>query len=483
MEEESNDKRRLWEGSIEDRESSTSALSHLPKITSLKPALWILVVVSALFSLSIHFSAPLLTRYPHENLDFRYRVTVWVFGFHVATDQLVKLLASPAIDRLPGLPLMLIATIASIILRIVLPFMANVAQAGSIISFFIISFGIGTSDTLVFLPLQLVFKRVVEAEFTVQKRKEALDHYVILNYMLSNGVDIIANVVYDFLRQHPEVGHAQANIFSIWLSAGCLGMGFVFAVLVMYLIGFADQAMPIKRDLSLLEITWRNSSFWLLMRIQLMFLGVAMLFAQLRLTFPEYLVRVVGPGARFPLIESINPVVVVCMTLAIILVNYWRLKKEGKNQKIIKRHNSYWQLFQGVCLCAMGPLLLSLGTYIWPSVNAAVISSALCVFFVSVGEGLWSPQFASFLLDMAPNGAEALFLSLGGFPAFLVRFPLGSFLSWYLLDSLCPIGETCHSVYLWGILGGIAFTTPLIMALCAPRLAHRWDNSSEVDGL
>jgi hypothetical protein len=143
MEEESNDKRRLWEGSIEDRESSTSALSHLPKITSLKPALWILVVVSALFSLSIHFSAPLLTRYPHENLDFRYRVTVWVFGFHVATDQLVKLLASPAIDRLPGLPLMLIATIASIILRIVLPFMANVAQAGSIISFFIISFGIG----------------------------------------------------------------------------------------------------------------------------------------------------------------------------------------------------------------------------------------------------------------------------------------------------------------------------------------------------
>lgn len=433
------------------------------RCTGHPPVLWLLVAANAILGLALHFSTVLLTRYPLENLHMAYTYTVWVYGFYGATGSVVSMLSSAAVDRLPGFPIVILASVIAAVLRLVLP---ALVYANSLVSFFLLSFVMGTIDVIIFLPLTLTLKRVIFAEHPTTA-DAVLTRYIAINYILANVMDFIANVVYDVLRTFPAdfsiqswiagdhpplVGAVHANTISAYAAACLLALGTGLVWWASRLAGEMDRPMPSERDMTFSNLWLKNPGFYRFMLMCVALLGSRTMFRHIELTLSQYLRRVSGPGSHFSLIQSINPAVVVI--IALLLIKFPIADADG-----------YGVISQGTVISAMGPLLFAL--LLWMKV-VPWLAASVGVFLFSVGEARWSPRLVAYALQVAPEGAEALFTALASLPSLMVKLPT-SWLSAALFETFCAEGHVCDGVGLWSWIGIIAATTPIILICC-----ERW---------
>ena len=192
---------------------------------------------------------------------------------------------------------------------------------------------------------------------------------------------------------------------------------------------------------------WRERRFRQFLAMALFTLNLKQIFRHMDATFPKYAVRAFGCSAPFGTIYAIKPA---------------------------------------------------------PFIVAASQTYAGAVAFVvvlSLGEMLWSPRWYDYTMAMAPAGKEGVFGAMALAPLFAAKLPTG-ILGGYLLQRYCPgapgpggdcpagvsggvsvVGEgdaarACDGRSMWGIIGAVTMTSPLLIAAFHPWLR---DSGDEVD--
>jgi len=117
-----------------------------------------------------------------------------------------------------------------------------------------------------------------------------------------------------------------------------------------------------------LKTLWEKN-FWRLVFCSLLLTGVKLIFRHLDATFPKYLLRTIGPHAKYGLVVAANPLLIVF--LVPLAAGY----AEGTP--------AFSLILRGSLVAAMSPFPLCLG--------AGYITAAMFVAILSVGEALYSP--------------------------------------------------------------------------------------------
>lgn len=213
-------------------------------------------------------------------------------------------------------------------------------------------------------------------------------------------------------------------------------------------------------------------TFWRFMVFISLLVGVKLAFYHMHVTFPPYLVRTLGEGAKFGNVWGfLNPL------LILVFVPIFGIT----NQKF----TTYRIIFIGTCFSSFSIFLLALpfsiyepfvstdiGKLIWyywldlpidtaPIILASYIGITVFVVFFSIGEALWSPKVYEYVAEIAPAGKTASYMSLSILPYFIAKFIAGS-MSGILLELWCPENGDQSSAYLiWIFVGGVAIICPI----------------------
>ena len=226
----------------------------------------------------------------------------------------------------------------------------------------------------------------------------------------------------------------------------------------------------------------RNRRFWQFLAMAVFTLNLKQIFRHMDATFPKYAVRAFGCDAPFGSIYAINP--------AMIILGVPVVAAATPNV----RH--FDMIFRGGWITALSPFILA-----WSQTYAGA-----CAFVtvLSLGEMVWSPRWYDYTMACAPPGKEGVFGALALAPVFAAKLPTG-LLGGYLLQTHCPaapggdcpapgratangvdgvdggeVGTRCDGRALWGTIGLVTLTSPVLIAVF-----HRWLRDSgdgETDG-
>ena len=176
------------------------------------------------------------------------------------------------------------------------------------------------------------------------------------------------------------------------------------------------------------QILWeviRERTFWRLLVLVALILGVRAVYAYLYLLMPKYWERTIGQGAAIGVLTAINPVgIIIGLVLFIPLAN---------------KFNVFSMLIYGAMVSAFSLFPMAL-PWQWVSTNivtAHYLMSVLCMIILTVGEVLWSPKLYEYTAAIAPKGQEGTYLGLSLLPWFLAK-TVTSALSGHMLEYWCP---------------------------------------------
>jgi dipeptide/tripeptide permease len=312
-------------------------------------------------------------------------------------------------------------------------------------------------EVVVGLGMTLALKRIVDAMFEGDPdgASARYERIVYLMYALANLLDIVGNAVYELFLQITSTP-AQATNMAAWLSGTALAGMLVLLLCVRYAAQGVDRP-PLHRKALRILPTLRSGTFWRFAGVGVLLSGVRMMFRHLSLTLIQWFVIVEGPKSHYPLMQGINPFIIVCLTP---FMPWFLQRLRGGPQQ-----DHYGVFMVGTCFSALGPLVWGLSLLGGMNVYAA---TALGVGIFSVGEAVWSPRFLQYSFEVAPPGSEALFAAMAGLPQVAMKLPV-AYLSNVLMEHFCPStpGAECQSANLWMAIGLLATTTPLGLALLA----------------
>ena len=408
----------------------------------MRVALYCIVAAQALGGFVAHLTGVLLLFLTQENAGFDYTTAVMLYGVYGVLVAVAGMTLSPILDRAPAFRVAIIAAVMAALVRVALPILTPPLMAGALVGVMPIV------DALCALPQMLALKRILRI-IHVGKRDEEADRdqefLIAVSYALTNAADVVANLVYDAMRQWlPTL--AAANMAASWTAAGgLLGVAILLLIAKRYALNadmpvhpmdYAYGATPIRA-------TCRDGRFWRYMTLATLFFFVRMVFRHLETTLPMYLVRTFGPMAHFPLIQAINPALICVLT---------PFMPRALRSVDVSLYDSFTM---GTAVSMSGPLVLGLSLAAGGNTLAAV---AAFVAIFSVGESIWSPRFVHYALQVAPTGSEAMYVALANLPSLLVKLPTSWFSAW-LVEAFCPVGS-CDGVALWLIIGLVAAGTP-----------------------
>lgn len=191
----------------------------------------------------------------------------------------------------------------------------------------------------------------------------------------------------------------------------------------------------------------RMKMFWGFLALVAILTNVRALFHHLNSTFPKYAVRTFGQDFPYALVSSINPAMVILLTIPISIA----LVKVEAVKCIIA----------GSLICALSPMFMAIGDH--------PVFTVMFVVAFSIGEIMWSPVLCNYMLGMAPDGLEGIFSSLISLPDFASRIPVG-LLSGFLLEKLC--GSTCNGRLIWAIISGLALLSVVALVAMYPCFSN-----------
>ena len=212
----------------------------------------------------------------------------------------------------------------------------------------------------------------------------------------------------------------------------------------------------------------RNKRFWQFLAMAIFTLNLKQVFRHMDATFPKYAVRAFGCDVPFGSIYAINPAMII---LGVPIV-------AAATPHV--RH--FDMIFRGSWLTAVSPFIVA--------ASQTYVGTCLFVIVLSLGEMVWSPRWYDYTMACAPPGKEGVFGALALMPIFAAKLPTG-LLGGYLLQTHCPAAPggdcvdgggvrdaPCDGRALWGIIGLVTLTSPLLIAVF-----HRWlKDSGDGDG-
>lgn len=436
------------------RRTAILAFRGSSEMPSFRGVLALMLLLRLLLSLGEHLTAPLFVNFSMDVLHVPYADTVIMYLFHAMVVFTLGVVTSHSVDYLPVMPILLVACALGAVYRFLLGGYLAMPLLGQL---FLACVFLPTNDTFLRGPLQLALKRVVRAEYAGSEAevKRRLGQFVSYYYALHNVAMVIASVSFYLMRLRKGY-KVQANVTMILWSGGALVAAFLLLLLIRRLAPRADRPSPNVR-IQAVDMTWKSKRFWRALGVMLSLTGVMSFFTHIGLTLTKYLLIVQGPDSNFPLLQLINPCVVILFTPFMPgLLGRWKV-------------HSYDAFIMGSTVSALG--VIGMGAVGQGSVVGIIVG--LVVF--SVGESIWSPRLTEYALETAPEGFEAVYQALAQLPA-LLYIVLAPLLSAVLIKMFCT-EATCNGTAIWTILGMVAACSPLALSL-----GRRWLDVMDEDG-
>ena len=213
--------------------------------------------------------------------------------------------------------------------------------------------------------------------------------------------------------------------------------------------------------------------FWQFLAMGLFTVNLKQVFRHLDATFPKFAVRAFGCDAPFGLIYAVNPAMIIVFVPIVAAATAQR------------KH--FDMIFAGAWVSAIAPFFLAFSQTYFGALAFVVV--------LSLGEMAWSPRWYDYTMACAPEGKEGVFGALALAPLFLAKLPTGV-LGGVLLRDYCPgrkggdcVGGAsgsgssegddgfdepsytakshtkCDGFAVWGIIGLVTATSPLLIAL------------------
>lgn len=180
--------------------------------------------------------------------------------------------------------------------------------------------------------------------------------------------------------------------------------------------------------------------FWKFMLLTLLLVVVKSMFNHITITLPLYMNREIEDGAHFGVMLAIHKVTMVIFIPILTGLVYF--------------FNSYTLLMIGGFISALSVLPML--------VESSYLSVIGFVVVVSVGESLYAPRLIDYTLSIAPIGKEGTFLAIASSPMSLGMIIAG-LLGGSLLNEFCPNHGSRNCGSMWGIIGLINLTIPILM--------------------
>lgn len=420
---------------------------------SYRGLLMVFLLFHFLLGIGLHLSGVLTSTFTMENLNVSYRDTVIIFLLHACVSFFTGLITSEAIDRLPVFPIILVACLLGGVLRALQGWAAAVHSVPMIVHLIFICAAVPLNDALFRSTLSVALKRILAVEYAsdsgLEQRRRTL--FVAIFYALHNVGDIIANSIY-YRWRIAEGGPTVANGEILYLSAAVL---FLTALIVFWMRRIAPRAdrplLPLKKP----EQTLKRPQFWRYLGVLLVLVCVSSTFLHFDLTLTKHFLIELGPRSPFPLLQSINPAIVIVLTPIV----QWTLDRWALLE-------TYDILILGSVLSTLGCLLLGIFQVV-PHVSL-VSSYVIGIIIFSVGETIWAPRLSAYALDIAPEGSEAIYQALSGF-SYILAMIIGPLISHALMDAYCTTHH-CEGVMIWLIVGLVSAVSPLLLILTRPWL-------------
>lgn len=211
---------------------------------------------------------------------------------------------------------------------------------------------------------------------------------------------------------------------------------------------------------------WRQSAFYKFLLFLTLVVAVRLIFYHMHYTYPKFGIRELGEGAPIMRLWAINPLMIIFLVPIV--------------GALTQRYAAYPMVVLGSSIAAASVFIMALPTawfqvmadgwagraigHWWLGLDGAVhpyyVMVFIFIFFLSIGEAIYSPRLYEYPAAIAPKGQEASYMALSFLPYFVAKFFVGM-LSGLLLAKHCPAEGQRNSQMLWLIIALITMITPI----------------------
>ncbi len=285
--------------------------------------------------------------------------------------------------------------------------------------------------------IQTVFQSACQRFTTKRSRSAGFN----LWYLFMNVGAAAGGFSVDIVRKLFHLSNVHIFSMGVVTAALCLVVGTTMIRSDQQLVGpdeppeEKDKEAKVQRKppLQTLLAVIRERTFWRLLVLMALILGVRAVYAYLYLLMPKYWERTIGPDAAIGVLSAINPIgIVIGLILFIPITN---------------KFNVFSMLIYGAMVSAFSlfPMALPWRLFSLNIVTAHYAMSALCMVIITVGEVVWSPKLYEYTAAIAPKGQEGTYLGLSLLPWFVAK-TLTSALSGHMLEHWSPEKVTVNGV-------------------------------------
>lgn len=309
-------------------------------------------------------------------------------------------LAMVAVALVPGLPHR--GILAGVLFFLMAPFMAGV---------------------------QTIFQAACQRYTTKRSRSAGFN----LWYLFMNIGAAAAGFMIDVIRKLLHLPNVHIFTMGVVTAALCLVVGTVLVRRENQLVSHDDppeaaktEAVVVRKPpLQILKAVVREPTFWRLLVLIALILGVRAVYTYMYLLMPKYWLRTIGPEAAIGTLNAINPIgIVIGLILFIPITNKFNIF----NMLV------YGSMFSAL---ALFPLAVPWTVYGADIVTAHYVMALLCMILLTIGEVVWSPKLYEYTAAIAPKGQEGTYLGFSMIPWFLAK-TIVSALSGYMLERWSP---------------------------------------------
>lgn len=301
--------------------------------------------------------------------------------------------------------------------------------------------GIATALLFLMAPFMAMLQTVFQAanrRFTTGKSRSAGFN---LWYLFMNLGAMAGGLLIDFIRKILNIHNSYIFITGVILAALCILISIFLVRREEQLLSPEDakkkaddevlngkpktEKIKRKTPFQIAREVLRESTFWKLLVLIALLLGVRAVFTYMYLLAPKYWLRTIGPDVAMGTLQAINPfLIVIGLILFIPLAN---------------KFNIFKMLVYGSMISAVSlfPLAMSWQLFSADIATAHYIMALTFLVMLTVGEIIWSPKLSEYTAAIAPPGQEGTYLGLTMVPWFLAK-TMVSLMSGHMLEKWCP---------------------------------------------
>lgn len=271
--------------------------------------------------------------------------------------------------------------------------------------------------------IQTIFQSACQRYTTKHSRSAGFN----LWYLFMNVGAAAGGYAVDFVRLNLKV--SNVHIFSLGVITAALSLVCAEAFIRSEAqLRAADEPPDLagptparKSPMQILRDLVTHVSFYKLLLLISLVLGVRAVYAYFYLLMPKYWERTIGGEAAIGKLNMINPIgIVVGLILFIPLANKFKV---------------FNMLIFGAMLSAVSLIPLAVPWHYFSDdiVRAHYWMAALCMVMVTVGEVFWSPKLNEYTAAIAPKGQEGTYLGFSMLPWFMAKLVVSYFSGWMLM--------------------------------------------------